>query len=833
MEETLKNGMSVNLNMLKWQEVIAKVLSRGYVITIDYGIEKINSERGEPLRVYGNRFDQDDMDYHPERYIFVYPGVVDMTSDVDFLLLAAGGDELGLRKEGATGQYSFFCSLYRSNINLQRTADDLSNVKDSDFFVLIQSKDMPATELSGLKLSTAPFAEGGMMDWETVRQWIAAGDIAKLAAHITRSLQGKPEADAIGEIDAIVAGLSADGRQQLEAALKARESDTKPLVASLARLGIERITRATPIAAAEHAWGDMKVGYNGKGIEGERFSGNAASATGMAVAIDARGTPINSGAALVQERLDVYRKSGMRNGSGWMAISATPQQALDFHRNWTMRSGEYFEVSFRGNIYKVPNWTWQKMKAWVEPSPQQERNGYFIGHVVQGGYEIIDFIPQGSFVYDPFIDGLVGDQGVSSNFSIWGQEACLENNIDLHVGRQLEFRAMTAEMQGVIEIPVHSHPVVYFPGPSENDKRAAGGTSVVYCLEGGVGFLYDKTDHIQIQITESSVVSALPLTVADNLLERLSINPGDRVISVGPGLPNDPTSNQQSSDIPWEWFFVTRGAAVQVFDPEPLANTVWQRIPERWAGQPGVLNIELSEFPKDKAEKSTAKAVVMMGVLSMDTISVTARNRITLGAARALVSGGYLIVGWHNSQNIVTGEEQRTMEQMEYLKSNGYQLSEVAKGIGLPNTHNWICYQVGPMETDVRTTGGIDFRSLPIVTQAISNLSASLGTVPLARREGIGGDSSFLEAEWRQIEQMSQAGIRPSAERIKEYLQASCYKGKVEEDKDRVVLCISGILRQEEEEYIPTEPMLRDILVVLEAGYSAAELRAAFTGTAT
>ncbi|MDP2940945.1 MAG: hypothetical protein Q8N85_01640, partial [Candidatus Omnitrophota bacterium] len=72
--------------------------------------------------------------------------------------------------------------------------------------------------------------------------------------------------------------------------------------------------------------------------------------------------------------------------------------------------------------------------------------------------------------------------------------------------------------------------------------------------------------------------------------------------------------------------------------------------------------------------------------------------------------------------------------------------------------------------------------------------------------------------------------ITPSGERVKEYLQASCYGGNITQDKQKVVLCISDILRQEEERCCATEPVLRDILIVLESGRSARELKAIFTG---
>jgi hypothetical protein len=128
--------------------------------------------------------------------------------------------------------------------------------------------------------------------------------------------------------------------------------------------------------------------------------------------------------------------------------------------------------------------------------------------------------------------------------------------------------------------------------------------------------------------------------------------------------------------------------------------------------------------------------------------------------------------------------------------------------------------------------GGIDFRALPIVTQAIGNIRASLGTVPLARQGSYlaGTVPVDLAKEWAEIERMVNAGITPSAERIKEYVQASCAKGQADQDVDKVINCISDILRQEEELCCSTDATLRDILVVLESARSGQELKEVFVG---
>ena len=126
----------------------------------------------------------------------------------------------------------------------------------------------------------------------------------------------------------------------------------------------------------------------------------------------------------------------------------------------------------------------------------------------------------------------------------------------------------------------------------------------------------------------------------------------------------------------------------------------------------------------------------------------------------------------------------------------------------------------------VENPGGIDFRSLPIVTQAVSNLSPGISSSALLRLSAVN-----LDAEWQQIERMSSSGIKPSPERIKEYAQASSASGKISEDRDKIILCISDILRQEEQDCCETESTLRDILVVLESVQQPQELKRVFLGT--
>lgn len=77
-----------------------------------------------------------------------------------------------------------------------------------------------------------------------------------------------------------------------------------------------------------------------------------------------------------------------------------------------------------------------------------------------------------------------------------------------------------------------------------------------------------------------------------------------------------------------------------------------------------------------------------------------------------------------------------------------------------------------------------------------------------------------LSSELNEIEKLTNAGITPSTQRIKEYIQASSISINSPEDTQKLLSCIADILRKQEEECCPTDPTLKDILVVLESGIS-------------
>jgi hypothetical protein len=124
-----------------------------------------------------------------------------------------------------------------------------------------------------------------------------------------------------------------------------------------------------------------------------------------------------------------------------------------------------------------------------------------------------------------------------------------------------------------------------------------------------------------------------------------------------------------------------------------------------------------------------------------------------------------------------------------------------------------------------KTPGGIDFRFLPIFTQSMDSLKVNIKAMSQSSLQHIN-----LTQEWSDIEHLVDSGITPSAERLKNYLAASCFKGNLDSDMDKIVLCISDILRMQEETCCLTDPTLKNILVVLGSGRSGEELKATFSG---
>jgi len=121
--------------------------------------------------------------------------------------------------------------------------------------------------------------------------------------------------------------------------------------------------------------------------------------------------------------------------------------------------------------------------------------------------------------------------------------------------------------------------------------------------------------------------------------------------------------------------------------------------------------------------------------------------------------------------------------------------------------------------------GGIDFRNLSITAQPVPvvQLGAQVSIqakIPLAE----------LDKEWSRIEEIVDKGSIPSGERIKEYVLSCCQKGDISGDVEKVLVCISEILRLEEDYALACEPGFVRLLSVLESDKPMQEMQVALSG---
>ena len=116
--------------------------------------------------------------------------------------------------------------------------------------------------------------------------------------------------------------------------------------------------------------------------------------------------------------------------------------------------------------------------------------------------------------------------------------------------------------------------------------------------------------------------------------------------------------------------------------------------------------------------------------------------------------------------------------------------------------------------------GGIDFRALPMVNQPINSAMPKLSADDLSRLNKVN-----LDSEWTQIQNMLNAGIIPSNERIKEYILTCSLRQGLSSQMDKVLGCIADIMRMEEERVLDADVELKEVLVLIEAGKPESELQ--------
>ena len=156
----------INVQAISWMNEVARVLRRGFVLTIDYGHlahDLYGPERTKgTLLCYYHHMASDD----PYQRV----GLQDMTAHVDFSTLAAVGEAEDLHITGFTNQMSFMTSL-----GIERMLESLEpgsaefqsivqvlrpNGMGSTFKILIQHKGIEKPELDGLRFK--PFFQAAI-----------------------------------------------------------------------------------------------------------------------------------------------------------------------------------------------------------------------------------------------------------------------------------------------------------------------------------------------------------------------------------------------------------------------------------------------------------------------------------------------------------------------------------------------------------------------------------------------------------------------------------------------------------------------------------------------
>jgi SAM-dependent MidA family methyltransferase len=156
--------MEVNRHAQAWIHAVAEKLTRGFVLTIDYGdianrLYTLDRPRGTLLAYRGHSATED---------FFIAPGEMDLTAHVNFSALIDAGEVGGLEFAGFTTQERFLLALGEANqfadvydseqteiarlqarLKLKRliSPEGMGNI----FKVLIQQRGVPQAELTGRK----------------------------------------------------------------------------------------------------------------------------------------------------------------------------------------------------------------------------------------------------------------------------------------------------------------------------------------------------------------------------------------------------------------------------------------------------------------------------------------------------------------------------------------------------------------------------------------------------------------------------------------------------------------------------------------------------------
>lgn len=158
-QTTLAEGQvaEVNLEALRWVREVARVLDRGFVVTVDYG--HTARDLYDPARKKGTLMCYAGHRAGDEPYENI--GLQDMTAHVDFTSLARAGVQAGLEVTGFTNQLSFLTGLgideelHRLDPESPECRQMIALLHPSGmgrtFKVLVQHKGLRKPDLAGLR----------------------------------------------------------------------------------------------------------------------------------------------------------------------------------------------------------------------------------------------------------------------------------------------------------------------------------------------------------------------------------------------------------------------------------------------------------------------------------------------------------------------------------------------------------------------------------------------------------------------------------------------------------------------------------------------------------
>ena len=239
---------------------------------------------------------------------------------------------------------------------------------------------------------------------------------------------------------------------------------------------------------------------------------------------------------------------------------------------------------------------------------------------------------------------------------------------------------------------------------------------------------------------------------------------------------------------------------------------------------------------KHVADHSQEVVLILTGALS-DPAPESDEHEVLREALRVIMPGGKIVAGSIEVSDMDETIKREVLNEPEWkgkieLIKEGVvnRIETLSRGatiytVRLLENSNWSNSEErkddmagSPAQNDAK--GGIDFRGLPIVTQPV---------VPAMPGPSLRSGSNFknidLKESWQQIQNMLKAGIIPSSQRLKEYLQACCSKEiDIDSQIDKVLACIADILRLQEQDDKPTEQALKEVLVLLESGKPADQI---------